>query len=137
MRPRTTLNLIFGLALAATTAVVFAEDAFHIHYRFANLNEDEYSLSGNLILNVYNTSGEDAQDLVAMIPGPNGVTYDNRPIFLGTLADGEQVEILDRFVVPEELIRPNSPEDAVSWQLEFTNALGARITLDVVGQKVE
>ena len=135
------IKFMIGIIAIVTFAILpctsLAEDEFHINYRVANLYEDDNSLSGTLILNVYNTSGEEAQDMVAMIPGPNGVTYDNRPIFLGTLADGHQLEILDRFVVPQELIDPDAPDDEVSWQLEYTNALGARIAVDVVGQKAE
>jgi hypothetical protein len=113
------------------------EEAFHLKYRQQDISSDGVTHSGVLILNVYNTSGEDAQDIVAMIPGPNSVTYDNHPIYVGTVVDGQQVEILDRFVVPQELIDPNITDDDVIWQLEFTNALGSRITQDVVGRKAE
>ena len=113
------------------------EEAFHLKYRQQDISSDGVTHSGVLILNVYNTSGEDAQDIVAMIPGPNSVTYDNHPIYVGTVVDGQQVEILDRFVVPQELIDPDTTDDNVIWQLEFTNALGSRITQDVVGRKAE
>lgn len=126
-----------AMALTAEVSAAGIEEPFHVKYRHVDMSSDTVSLSGALILNVYNTSGEDARDIVAMIPGPNSVTYDNHRIFIGTVRDGQQVEILDRFVVPQELVDPESPDDEVSWQFEFTNTLGTRITLDVVGQKVE
>ena len=125
------------VAVTMDVSAAGIEEPFHVMYRHIDTSSDADSLSGTLILNIYNTSGEDARDIVAMVPGPNNVTYDNRHIFIGTLNDGQQVEILERFVVPHDLGDAASLQDEVGWQLEFTNTLGARTTLEVVGHRVE
>ncbi|MFW9844759.1 MAG: hypothetical protein ACFFEV_09300, partial [Candidatus Thorarchaeota archaeon] len=48
----------------------------------------------------------------------NSVTYDNHRIFLGTLADGQQVEVLDPFSFPEEMVSFEPGADEVVWILE-------------------
>jgi hypothetical protein len=129
---------IFTLtAFAALTCTSLAEDAFHVHYRVANLNQDEHDLSGTVFLNVYNTSGGDIADMVAWIPTPNQVTYDQRQIGVGDLADGAQIEVLDPFIVPIEITQVESNPEPVSWRLEYTNALGERQSVDVVGIEVD
>ena len=137
MRPKAMLSLALGLTLFVGTSGVLAEDAFHIHYRVDNLIEDENNLSGTVFLNVYNTSGEDVTDLVAWIPGPNQITYDQRQIGVGNLPDGAQVEVLDLFIVPIEVIHVEPAAGPVSWRLEFTNALGEQKAIDVVGLETQ
>jgi hypothetical protein len=114
-----------------------ADDKFHIHYRVANLNQNESSLSGTVFLNVYNTSGEDVSDVVAWIPEPNQVTYDQHHIGVGNLADGAQVEVLDPFTVPIEITNVEPAAESVSWRLEYTDALGLRQSIDVVGLEAQ
>lgn len=136
MRQRAMLGFTLGLALVATTAVL-AEERFHVHYRVDNISQDENNLSGTVFLNVYNTSGGDAIDLVAWIPEPNQVTYDQHQIGVGDLADGAQVEVLDPFIVPIEITQDESTPEPTSWRLEYTDALGERHNIDVVGLEVQ
>ena len=136
MQQRAMLCLTIGLTLFSTTAVL-AEDEFHVHYRVVNLNQDDINLSGTVFLNVYNTSGGDVADMVAWIPGPNPVTYDHRQIGVGDLSDGAQVEVLDPFIAPLEITQDEPTPEPVSWRLEYTNALGERQSIDVVGIEVE
>jgi len=114
-----------------------ADDKFQIHYRVANLNQDETSLSGTVFLNVYNTSGENVSDMVAWIPEPNQVTYDQHQIGVGNLADGAQVEVLDPFIVPIEITTAEPASESVSWRLEYTNAVGQRQSIDVIGLEAQ
>ena len=125
---------IFALITVATLPYTgLADDKFHIHYRVANLNQDESNLSGTVFLNVYNTSGENVSDMVAWIPEPNQVTYDQHQIGVGNLADGAQVEVLDPFSVPIEITQTEPAAESVSWRLEYTNASGVRQSIDVIG----
>ena len=135
------IKFIKGVIVIVTFATLpctsLAEDEFHIHYRVANLYEDENSLSGTLFLDVYNTSGEDVSDMVAWIPDPNQVTYDQHQIGVGNLPDGAQVEVLDPFIVPIEITYAEPAAESVSWRLEYTNALGGRQSVDVIGLEVQ
>lgn len=124
------------VTLAFLPSTSLAEESFHVHYRVENLNQDAHNLAGTLYLNVYNTSGEDAVDLVARISEPNQVIYDQRQIILGTVLDGEQVEVLDQFIVPLESTQSEPTGEPVIWHIEYTCGLGDRHSVDVVGQKV-
>jgi hypothetical protein len=136
-----TIKFIKGIIAIVTFATLpcagLAEDEFHIHYRVANLYEDENSLSGTVFLNVYNTSGADVSDMVAWIPEPNQVTYDQHEIGVGNLPDGAQVEVLDPFIVPIEITYAEPTAEPVSWRLEYTNASGERQSVDVVGLEAQ
>jgi len=128
---------VAGALLLLFTPSSFAEDLFHVHYRLTDLSSDEHNRSGTLHLNVYNTSGEHALDMVAWVTEPNQVTYDQRPIGVGDLADGEQVEVLDYFIVPVEITEAAPGDEQVIWRLEYTGPLGKRRSVDVAGQDVQ
>lgn len=124
------------LAMAATSMASFAEENFHVHYRVDGLNQDAQNLSGTLYLNIYNTSGQDTFDMVAWIPEPNQVTYDQRQIIVGALPDSGQVEVLDHFTLPTEMAEGQAVAAPVTWRLEFADALGTPHAVEVVGQEV-
>jgi hypothetical protein len=129
-------NLFLGLTLVAASATALAEGPFHLSYRQQNLSSDGVSQSGILLVTVVNVSGEDVLDLMASIPGPNNVTYDNRVIPIGDLANGQQVEVLDEFQVPQELANPDAMEPTITWQVEYTNGMGEPVTAEVQGEQV-
>ena len=137
MRTRSALNqMIFGLTLAAASVTALAEDPFHLSYRQQNLSSDGLTQSGILLVTVVNVSGERAQDLIASVPGPNNVTYDSRAIHIGDLADGQQVEVLNEFHVPQEFAQPDAIEDNITWEVEYTNSAGERQSARVTGERV-
>ena len=135
------IKFMIGIVAIVTFATLpctsLAEDEFHVHYRVANLYEDGNSLSGTVFLSVYNTSGEDISDMVAWIPEPNQVTYDQHQIGVGNLPDGAQVEVLDPLIVPIEIANTEPATEPVSWRLEYTNTLGQRLSIDVIGLEVQ
>ena len=137
MKTKFIAGIVAILTLAALPYTALADDAFHIHYRVANLSEDENSLSGTVFLNVYNTSGEAVSDMVAWIPEPNRVTYDQHQIGIGNLADGAQVEVLEPFIVPVDVAYTEPAAESVSWRLEYTNTQGQRISVDVIGLEAQ
>ena len=136
MRRPATHSLILGLTLAATSVMALAEDPFHISYRQQNLSSDGLTQSGILLVTVVNVSGEGAQDIMASVPGPNNVTYDNRSILVGDLAEGAQIEVMDEFHVPQELADPDAMEDSITWQLEYTNSTGESLSTEITGERV-
>ncbi len=136
MRLRNYFGIIATATLSMSPLTSPAEDDFHVHYRLENLSEDSQYLSGTLFLNVYNTSGEDAFEIIAWVLDPNQVTYDQRQIGVGSLADGAQVEVLDEFIVPIEITQGEQETGPVTWRLEYTDPLGARHAVDVLGNDV-
>jgi len=136
MSKRITLSLFIGLTLAAASASALAEGPFHLSYRQQNLSSDGVTQSGILLVTMVNVSGEDVQDVRASVPGPNNVTYDNRIVLIGDLADGQQVEVMDEFQVPQQLANPDAMEPSITWQVEYTNGTGESITAEVRGEQV-
>lgn len=137
MKTKYITGIVAIIMLAALPYTGLADDAFHIHYRVTNLSQDDDNLSGTVFLNVYNTSGEGVSDMVAWIPEPNRVTYDQHQIGVGNLADGAQVEVLDPLIVPIEIANTEPATEPVSWRLEYTNTLGQRLSIDVIGLEVQ
>ncbi|MEA3276939.1 MAG: hypothetical protein U9Q81_16970 [Pseudomonadota bacterium] len=127
---------LMGAFLLVLTQPSLAEDPFHISYRQQNLSSDGLTQSGMLLVTVVNVSGEDVQEIMASVPGPNNVTYDNRSILVGDLAEAAQTEVLDEFQVPQELANPDAMEDNITWQVEYTDSTGERLSIEVRGEKV-
>jgi len=113
-----------------------ASDTFHVNYRHDNVSSDGSTISGFLLLNVYNTSGEDARDLEIWIDGPNKVTFDNHRIFLGSLAHGQQIEVLDKIDAYGELTDSDQNNKQVNWTLEYTDSSGKRVRVNITGLTV-
>ncbi len=135
-------NGVVFLAIAVLVMGVFvmpgmADEAFHVNSRHEGISTDGIIVTGLLLLNVLNTSGEDVRDLEAWIEGPNRVTFDNHRIFLGDIADGQQLEIVDMLNVPKEIFNAPPVEDSLIWTLEYTKSSGERVTTTVAGQMVQ
>ncbi len=125
-----------ALLLVLTQPSLAEDDPFHISYRQQSLSSDGLTQSGMLLVTVVNVSGEGAKDLIASVPGPNNVTYDGRAIHIGDLADGQQVEVLNEFHVPQDLADPDAMEDTITWEVEYTNITGERHSAKVTGERV-
>lgn len=134
---RTTLYApALGALLFMLTQPVLAGDLFHISYRQQNLSSDGLTQSGILLVTVVNVSGGDVADVMASVPGPNNVTFDNRTILIGDLAEGAQTEVLDDFHVPQELADPEAMEESISWAVEYTDNGGQRLNVEVTGERI-
>ena len=127
---------IAGTLIIAASTAVFANDQFHFNYRHQAMSSDELSQSGILLLTVVNVSGQDVRELVVSIAGPNKVTYDNRAIYVGDLAEGQQIEILDEFKVPLELVNLDTSGERVAWKVEYTTIDGNRQAAEIIGEPV-
>jgi hypothetical protein len=124
------------LLLSLTQLALAQQDLFHISYRQQNLSSDGLTQSGILLVTVVNVSGEDTQQVMASVPGPNNVTFDNRTILIGDLADGLMTEVLDEFHVPQELANPDAIEDNIIWQVEYLDSTGEPRSAEVTGERV-
>ncbi|MEN8166417.1 MAG: hypothetical protein ABFR65_02945 [Pseudomonadota bacterium] len=122
--------------LVLTLPSLAEEEPFHISYRQQNLSSDGLTQSGMLLVTVVNVSGEDTLQVMASVPGPNNVTFDNRTILIGDLADGLMTEVLDEFHVPQELANPDEIEDNILWQVEYLNSAGEQLSAEVTGERV-
>jgi len=135
---KTILRIMSMLCLLAVCAAgpVFAGKKFDITYRQNPVVADETSASGELYLYVLNSSGEPAKDVAVWIEGTNNVTFDNRVIHVGDLADGQPRGVLSEFRLPREVVNPESAEEEITWKVEYTNAAGQRVVAEVVGALV-
>jgi hypothetical protein len=122
--------------IVVTQSSLAEEDPFHLTYRLQNLSSDGLTQSGILLVGVVNVSGGDVQQVVASVPGPNNVTFDNRTILIGDLPTAEQKEVLDEFHVPQELADLEAIEDSITWAVEYTNSAGERLIAEVTGERV-
>lgn len=133
-----TSKFVWALILMVVLAgPVLAADAFHVGYRQENVVAEGNSVTGNLLVSVYNVSGAEARDITVSFPGPNNVTYDNRPVFIGNLADGQRVEVLDIFSVPVEMRQSDKAEEQIGVDVEFTTAPGERKSVRVTGRNFQ
>ncbi|MGD8588883.1 MAG: hypothetical protein PVG22_08650 [Chromatiales bacterium] len=128
---------VLGVLLLVISPLTLAQqDLFHISYRQQNLSSDGLSQSGILLITVVNVGGQDARRVMASVPGPNNVTFDNRTILIGDLTEGAQTEVLDEFQVPQELANPDVIEDQIVWQVEYIDSAGEKQVTEVTGERV-
>lgn len=132
------MKFMWGVVLMLVLAgPVFAEDAFQVGFRQENVAVAGNTATGKLLVSVYNVSGAKVRDVTVSVPGTNNVTYDNRTIFIGDLAEGQRVEALDIFSVPTEMRRSDRMENQIGVDVEFTTAAGERKTARVTGRNVQ
>ena len=122
---------VMGLSLPA-----FASDAFHITYQQENVSVTNGVLTGDLIVNIINNSGQDVKDVAVSVAGSNNVTYDNHQAVVGDVANGQMIGAITSINAPEEM-QNGEAADEVVWNVEFTNSLGERQTVAVTGRKVQ
>jgi hypothetical protein len=70
------------------------------------------------------------------MPIQNNVTFDNRTLFVGDLAEGQQAGVFDQFQVPQEIAHPETVEERITWTVEFTNPAGDRVVTKVMGERI-
>lgn len=115
---------------------VSANEAFHITYQQENVIASDGILTGSLIINIVNTSGQDVKDVAVSIPGPNNVTYDNHQTMIGDVADGNQAGVNAAINAPVEM-QNGEAADKVIWNVEFTNGNGERQIAEVTGVRIQ
>ena len=136
MKKKLLSRCLAGALVVASVHTVAANDQFHFNYRHQAMSSDGLIQSGILLLTVVNVSGQDVRELVVSIPGPNKVTYDNRAIYVGDLTEGQQIEVLEEFKVPQELVNSDVLEERISWRVEYSTTAGERQITEVIGEPV-
>jgi hypothetical protein len=127
---------IASLLLLGVAMPVLANDAFHLIYQQENMSVANGILTGSLIIQVINTSGQDVKDVVVSIPGSNNVTYDNHRAVIGDVAAGQMAGVTAAINAPEEM-QSGAAVHEVVWSVEFTNSLGERQTVEITGSKIQ
>lgn len=107
---------------------------FHLIFRQENVVKDEVKTSANVMINVINRSGSDAQDILVSIPMQNPYLPNDVPVFFGTIPDGRQSEVLQLATLANDIIAAAEPEEKVVWRIEYTNQAGERTSVDVKGE---
>jgi hypothetical protein len=130
------VSVMGAFLLVSNQFALAQQDPFHISYRQQNLSSDGLTQSGMLLLTVVNVSGDDVRQVTASVPGPNNVTFDNRTILIGDLADGAQTEVLDEFHVPQELANPAAVEGSIIWQVDYLDSTGEPRSAEVTAERV-
>ena len=120
-----------SLVAFATALPAYAADAFQIASRHLDLASDDEVLTGYLLIDIQNLGDEDAGEIVISVPGLNKVTYDSRAILVGDLSAGEPRGLIEPLVVPSGLAEMPLPGKNVTWRVEYTNAAGERVEVDV------
>lgn len=137
MRTIARLMCVFCIAACFDAGAAFAEQRkFQIMHRQDDLTAGELITSGYLFVHVMNESGEDVKDLSLWVEGPNKVTFDNRVIPVGDLADGQPRGVLSEIRVPNEVVGEEEAGDQVTWKVQFTNASGEKVVMDVAEERI-
>ena len=128
------LILLWLLCVSALPSFA-AEDPFKVVYRQDNVVNDGLKTSFNLMINVINLSGDEARSLMVTIPGQNPFLPMDMPVFVGTIPDGHQSEVLQQAKISNALIALSDPEENLLWRVEYTNSAGEKTFVDVKGER--
>lgn len=114
-----------------------AEDPppFRLIFRQENVVSDEAKTHANLMINVINLSGGEAKDLLVSLPMQSSFIPLDVPVFLGTIPDGRQSEVVQVTALDNDTVAAAEPEERLMWRIEYTNPAGERTSVDVKGEK--
>lgn len=107
------------------------EEKFTVTYRFEVQEVMSNTQSGYLLINVMNISDEPVNDLSVWVPNGANPALPHLPVQIGDLNAGYGKEVLEVFKTP---VIVNDPEMAAVWRIEFTDAMGEKRQIDVIGQ---
>ena len=115
-------------------AAAFTHPPFQLIYRQENVANDKWSNTrSDLLITVINLSGGEARDLVVSIPVSNPYLFVDSPVFVPTIPNNRQAEILHKSSMPNELIELSEPENNIIWRIEYTNEAGERTATEIQG----
>jgi len=108
---------------------------FQLIHRQENVTADRYgdNTKSDLMLTVVNLSGGEARDIVVSISVPNPYLFVDSPVFIATIPNGRQAEILHKSVLPNDLIALSEPEERIVWRIEYTKEDGERDAIEISG----
>lgn len=133
------LVLAVSLFLCLPIQTVSASDAlpFQLIYRQENVVADQDHTRSDLLITVINLSGAEARDIIVSIPVMNPYVFVDSPIFVATIPDNRQAEILHRSSISNEQIALSEPEENLVWRIEYTDATGERALVEVKGVRAQ
>lgn len=119
-----------------TPALASDSPLFQLIYRQENVAVDEVNTTSNLMITVINLSGAEARDITVSIPVMNPYVFVDRPIFVATIPDNHQAEILHTTTISNEQIALSEPEENLVWRIEYTDVAGEWALVDIKGVQV-
>lgn len=130
------IGVLMALAMlvALQVAPAFAADEFQVNYQQMDVAAGSGTVSGLVVLNVINTSGGDVTEVSVALAGTNNILYGTQPVFVGDIANADQIQIGVPFAADAEA---GAPEAEATWVITFTDASGASQAVAVTGTLVE
>jgi hypothetical protein len=110
-----------------------SDSVFELIYRQENLVVDELTTKSDLMITVINLSGGEARDIIVSIPVMNPFLFIDSPVFLNTIPNSHQAEILHAAEMPNDLIALAEPEANLIWRIEYSDETGERTSVQVKG----
>jgi hypothetical protein len=132
MRKLIILAALF-LCLPSLVAQASAPPPFQLICRQENVAVDRFNTRSDLMITVVNQGGAEARDIILSIPGPNPYLFIDSPVILGTVPAGRQAEIMHKSSMPNEMVALADPADQLTWRIEYTDEVGERVAVEVVG----
>lgn len=110
------------------------QEQFRVWFRTEDLQQDETTVGGTLVIAVANDSGAAISGLTLRIADLTASPCGHLPVFMGDLASGQIKEILVPFLTTrEDWMNPQLPQEPI-WKLEFVDQAGLSVITKVLGQ---
>lgn len=132
---KTAVSTLLWLLCFSCVPCLAAQDPFKIIYRQENVKITESDYSANVMINVFNNSGEDASELTVAIPETNDLLFHTLPTTIGDVPNGHMVEILVPIDLPTEAATPVPQTGEMTWALQYRSPAGEYKTVDLVGKR--
>jgi hypothetical protein len=132
MRKFVILSALF-LCLPNFSALASDPRTFELIYRQENVVSDELNTKSDLMITVINLSGGEARDIVVSIPVMNPYLFIDSPVFITTIPNSHQAEILHAAEMPNDLIALSEPEEKLMWRIEYADETGERVAVQIKG----
>lgn len=134
---RKLLKFVGGvLLLVAFGSPALAEGPqFQLIYRQENLTVSGDKASADVLINVFNGTGEDVTELSVAIPGENSILFHTLPVEIGDIPNGHQKEIIKEILIPADFLQRDNVKGNVMWQIYYTTPAGERKSTAVAGKK--
>ncbi|MBE0595858.1 MAG: hypothetical protein IH614_01165 [Desulfuromonadales bacterium] len=133
LRIATLTSLCLGLL---TFSALAADPApFQLLYRQGNVISDGVTTTSDLMITVVNLGGGEARDLMVSIPVQNPYLFVDSPVFLTTIPEGRQAEVLHFSEMPDDLIALSESESDLVWRIAYTAEDDSRVSVEIMGVK--
>lgn len=99
------------------------EDSFVVHYRVLHSNDDGQAVTGRLLLEIANITGDTATNMVLSVDFPSHSWIVDGPIQAGDFLPGSI-----KFVETDFLLRETneSGKEGINWKIEYQDSGGRK-----------